>query len=61
MAKIEVKQTSISILQINESDYVSLTDIARYKSDIKLLEFEGFKKFAGLNAFTMRNKNNITN
>jgi hypothetical protein len=82
MAKIEVKQTSISILQINESDYVSLTDIARYKSDdptavianwirnrntieylgiwetlnnsdFKLLEFEGFKKFAGLNAFTL--------
>jgi hypothetical protein len=69
-------------LQINESDYVSLTDIARYKSDdptavianwirnrntieylgiwetlnnsdFKLLEFEGFKKFAGLNAFTL--------
>ncbi|OGU57875.1 MAG: DNA-binding protein [Ignavibacteria bacterium GWF2_33_9] len=33
MAKINVKQTSISILQLNEVDYVSLTDIARYKSD----------------------------
>ena len=82
MAKINVKQISISILQINETDYVSLTDIARYKSDdptaiianwirnrntieylgiweslynsdFKLLEFEGFKKNAGLNAFTL--------
>ncbi len=82
MAKINVKQTSISILNINETEYISLTDIARYKSDeptavisnwmrnrntieylgiwetlynsdFKLLEFEGFKKYAGLNAFTL--------
>ena len=69
-------------MSINENDYISLTDIARYKSDdstavianwmrnrntieflgiweglynpnFKHLEFEGFKKEAGLNAFTL--------
>ncbi|MFH1050175.1 MAG: KilA-N domain-containing protein [bacterium] len=89
MAKIEVKQTSISILHINETDYVSITDIARYKSDeptavianwmrnrntieylgiwetlnnteFKHLEFEGFKKEAGLNAFTLSPQKWIT-
>lgn len=33
MAKINVRQTSITILQVNEKDYISLTDIARHKSD----------------------------
>ena len=32
MAKINVKETDLTILQINEADYVSITDIARYKS-----------------------------
>ena len=79
MAKITVKDTSVTI---NENDYISLTDIARYKSDdpttvignwlrnrntieylgvweslynpnFKPIEFEGFKKEAGLNAFTL--------
>jgi len=82
MAKINVKKTDITVLQINETDYISLTDIAKYKSDeanavianwmrnrntieylgiweslyntdFKPLEFEGFKKEAGLNAFTL--------
>jgi hypothetical protein len=82
MAKITVKNTDITIIQNNENDYISLTDIARFKSDdptavianwlrnrntieylgiwetlynpaFKPLEFEGFKKQAGLNAFTL--------
>ena len=82
MAKITVKDTSVTIISVNENDYISLTDIARYKSDdptavignwlrnrntieylgiweslynpsFKPLEFEGFKKEAGLNAFTL--------
>lgn len=82
MTKINVKSTSISVVKKDETDYISLTDIAKYKSDdpaavisnwmrnrntieylgtwetlfnpdFKLLEFEGFKKFAGLNAFTL--------
>jgi len=32
MAKINVQQTNVTILQINETDYVSLTDIAKYKT-----------------------------
>jgi len=82
MAKINVQQTDVTILKINETDYISLTDIAKFKSNeptdvianwmrnrntieylgvwetlynpnFKPLEFEGFKKEAGLNAFTM--------
>lgn len=33
MAKIFVKESEITILSINENDYISLTDIARHKSD----------------------------
>jgi hypothetical protein len=82
MSKIKVQQSEVNILKINDLDYISLTDIARYKSTeptdvianwmrnrntieylgiweilynpgFKPLEFEGFKKEAGLNAFTM--------
>ncbi|MFA6950830.1 MAG: KilA-N domain-containing protein [Lentimicrobiaceae bacterium] len=82
MAKINVKDTDVSILKINDADYISITDIAKYKTDdtsavianwmrnrntieflgiwetlynpnFKPLEFEGFKKEAGLNAFTL--------
>jgi len=82
MAKINVKDTEVSILKINDSDYISITDIAKYKTDdtsavianwmrnrntieflgiwetlynpdFKPLEFEGFRKEAGLNAFTL--------
>jgi hypothetical protein len=82
MAKINVKETSISVVQVNDADYISLTDIAKYKSDepnavianwmrnrntieflgiwetlfnadFKHIEFEGFKKIAGLNSFTL--------
>lgn len=82
MAKITVQDTSVSIISSKEKDYISLTDIAKYKSDepntvignwmrnrntIEYLgvweslynpnfnptEFEGFKKNAGLNAFTL--------
>ncbi len=82
MAKVNVKNTDITIIKHDETDYISLTDIARFKSeepntvisnwlrnrntieylgiwetlynpDFKPLEFEGFKKEAGLNAFTL--------
>jgi hypothetical protein len=82
--KISAQGTEITVLsQGTEDDYLSLTDIARYKNpeepnavvanwlrnrntieflgiweqlynpDFKPLEFEGFRKEAGLNAFTL--------
>ncbi len=80
--EINVKETTISIIKFDETDYISLTDIARFKSsepntvignwmrnrntieylgiwetlynpNFKPIEFEGFKKEAGLNAFTL--------
>ncbi len=82
MAKITVKNTDVVVISLNDTDYISLTDIAKHKTDdssavignwmrnrntleflgiwetlyntnFKPLEFEGFKKEAGLNAFTM--------
>lgn len=82
MAKIKVEETEISIVNITGEDYISLTDLARHKSDepsavignwmrnrntieylglwetlynpnFKPLEFEEFRKRAGLNAFTL--------
>lgn len=82
MSKIVVDNTSITVLRFKESDFISLTDIAKrktdepsavignwirnrntieylgiwetlYNPDFKLLEFEGFRKEAGLNAFTL--------
>ncbi len=85
MAKITVQNTNITIIKVDGEDYVSITDLARHKSDeptavignwmrnrntieflgiweslynpdFKPLEFEGFKKQAGLNAFTLSPK-----
>ncbi len=82
MAKITVQDTNVTIISVNENDYISLTDIAKHKSDdptavisnwmrnrntieylgiweslynphFNPLEFEGFRKEAGLNAFTL--------
>lgn len=82
MDKITVHDTQVLVISHNENDYISLTDIAKYKSDeptavignwmrnrntveylgiweslynpkFKPLEFEGFRKEAGLNAFTL--------
>ena len=82
MAKIQVKESEITVLSINENDYISLTDIAKHKSDdpfivinnwmrnrntieylgmwetifnpdFKPIEFDRFKRDAGLNAFTL--------
>ena len=88
---IHAKDIDISIYTTDfENDYISLTDIAKYKSDeptatiqnwmrsrdvieflglwellhnadFKPLEFEGFKKQAGANAFTMSPKKWIEN
>ena len=82
MAKIIVQNTDVTIISVKENDYISLTDIAKHKSnepnavignwmrnrntieylgvweslynpEFKPTEFEGFKKEAGLNAFTL--------
>jgi hypothetical protein len=82
VAKIKVQQTEITVIQVKDEDYISLTDIAKYKSDepaavignwlrnrntieylglweilynpgFKPLEFEEFRRQAGLNAFTL--------
>jgi hypothetical protein len=84
--KIEVRGTEINIFTGQADDYISLTDIARYKDsasmdtiiqnwlrnrntiellgfweqmynpDFKPLEFEGFRKQAGLNSFVLTPK-----
>ena len=85
MAKIKVQNTEITVVRYNEADYISLTDIAKFKSDdptavignwmrnrntveylgiweslynpgFNPIEFEGFRKKAGLNAFTLSPK-----
>ena len=33
MAKITVQNTNITIISVNGNDYISLTDLARHKSD----------------------------
>lgn len=83
---INVKGTEITIFQNYENDYISLTDIARYKDlertetiiqnwirnrntiellgfweqlynpDFKHIEFDVFRKQAGLNSFTLNPK-----
>ena len=82
MAKIKVQETEVTVVSINNADYISLTDIARYKSEepfivvvnwmrnrntieylgiweslynpnFKPIEFDRFRKEAGLNAFTL--------
>ena len=90
-ATINANGNEITVIsEGNENDYISLTDIARYKSDdptatiqnwmrnkdtieflglweqlnnpdFKPVEFEGFKKDAGANAFTMSPKKWIEN
>jgi len=84
--KITVQNVDIVLYENNQQDYISLTDIARYKDaghtdsiiqnwmrnrntvellgfwetiynpDFKPLEFEGFRKQAGLNSFVMTPK-----
>ena len=83
--KIEVKGQEITVFYVNDQDFISLTEIAKHKTDnssaaignwmrnrntieflgiweslynpdFKPLEFEGFRKQAGLNAFTLSAK-----
>lgn len=85
MSKITVQSTDITIIKVNGEDFISLTNLAQYKSDepnvvianwmrnrntieylgiweqlyndkFKPIEFEGFRKQAGLNAFTLSPK-----
>jgi hypothetical protein len=89
MAKINVQDTEVAIIQQSGIDYISITDIAKFKADdanaaisnwlrnrntieflglweslynpdFKPLEFEGFRKQAGLNAFTISPQKWIT-
>jgi hypothetical protein len=83
MAKITVLQNEITTSKFHEDDYISITDIAKFKdatdtndiirnwlrnrntieflgiweqlnnTEFKPVEFEGFRKEAGLNSFTM--------
>ncbi|MDD3050176.1 MAG: KilA-N domain-containing protein [Candidatus Cloacimonetes bacterium] len=83
---INVQGTAITVFQSEQSDYISLTDIAKHKDTantdtiiqnwlrnrntiellgfwefmyngkFKPLEFEGFRKQAGLNSFVMTPK-----
>lgn len=91
--KIEVQGTEITIVKGEKEDYISLTDIARFKDssntddiiknwlrnrntiellgfweqlynpDFKPVEFDGFRKQAGLNSFLLTPKrwNDTTN
>ena len=83
--KMEVLQTEVRTSQFEEQDYISLTDIAKYKGErsddlirnwlrnrntleflgvweqlnnrnFNPVEFDGFKKEAGLNSFTLTPK-----
>lgn len=83
---IKVQGTPVTVKRVNEHDYISLTDIARYKDayatddmirnwlrnrntieflgiweqlnnpHFKPAEFDGFRKQAGLNSFTITPK-----
>jgi len=84
--QIEVKNIQVRISDLNKTDYISLTDIARYKdlqrtdyiiqnwlrnrntieflgiweklnnTDFNPIEFDGFRKKAGLNSFILTSK-----
>lgn len=86
MSKVDVKGTEVSIQLVNGEEYISLTDIARYKDkertdyiisnwirnrntieflgmweminnpDFNPIEFDGFRKKAGLNSFILTSK-----
>jgi len=86
MAKIKVLESEVSIYTRNEEDYISLTDIAKYRNaegsddlirnwlrnrntieflgiwehlnnpDFKPVEFDGFRRQAGLNSFALTPK-----
>ncbi len=89
--KIEVKGKEVTVISSKNDDYISITDIARYKEpertdhliqnwmrnrntieylglweqlnneNFKPLEFEGFRKQAGLNSFVLTPKRWIEN
>lgn len=86
MANIKVLENEITVLKIEDEDYICITDIAKYKDnilandiiknwlrnrntieflgiweqlnnpDFKPVEFDGFRKEAGLNSFVMTPK-----
>ena len=86
MAKIKVLDSNITVVKVENEDYISLTDMAKsknptdaneiirnwlrnrntieflgiwekiYNPNFKTVEFDGFKKEAGLNSFTLSSK-----
>ena len=86
MIKLDVQGKEVSVITKKQAEYISLTDIARYKdlkrtdyiiqnwlrnrntieflgiwekinnADFKPIEFDGFKKQAGLNSFPLTAK-----
>jgi len=86
MAKIKVLDSNITVVKVENEDYISLTDIAKsknptdandiirnwlrnrntieflgiwekiYNPNFNIVEFDGFKKEAGLNSFTLSSK-----
>jgi hypothetical protein len=86
MAKLTVKDNEVTIISVENIDYISITDIAKYKNpnnaddviknwmrnrntiellglwetihnpDFKPVEFDGFRKEAGLNSFVLTPK-----
>jgi hypothetical protein len=86
MAKIQVLNKDVTVTTLNNTDYICITDIARFRNadatddlirnwlrnrntieflgiwehlnnpDFKPVEFDGFKKLAGLNSFTLTSK-----
>ncbi len=86
MAKIKVKEKEIGIILVSDKEYISITDIEKYKNplhaddviknwmcnrntiellglwetihnpDFKPVEFDGFRKQAGLNSFVLTPK-----
>ena len=82
MATIKVEKTVISVIKVGDEDYISLTDMAKSRTDepnsvicnwmrnrntleylglwenlynchFKPIEFEGFRRQAGLNSFSL--------
>ena len=62
MAKITVKNTSVSVIKVDDFDYISITDIAKYKTsepDIVIANWMRNRmtiEYLGLNAFTLSPK-----
>jgi hypothetical protein len=65
MAKINVQQTDVTILQINDADYISLTDMANAKdcksapADVKIVTYTEEQEFFYAPIFILLHKLNL--